>query len=69
MAQRNRKKSSSALGAVVIEGLALVVFVFLFVQARAERQRESGLERDQQPVIQNRFQQTPIQDLLAQGNV
>ena len=69
MARQKRKKKSSALGAFVIEGLALVVFIFLFVQARAERAQESGLEKNQYPVIQEMFQQTPFQDLLAKGNV
>ena len=57
------------LGAFVVEGSAFVVFIFLFVQARAERQQESGLEKNQYPVIQEMFQQTPFHDLLAQGNV
>lgn len=69
MAWRKRKKSSSALGAFVMEGLALVVFIFLFVQARAERAQESELEKSRFPVIQEMFHQTPFQDLLAQSNV
>ena len=66
MARRKRKKSSSVLGAFVIEILALVVFIFLFVQARAERQKASSIEKSGMPVIQEMFQQTPFQDLLAQ---
>lgn len=69
MALRKRKKSSSVWGAVVIEGLALVVFIFLFVQARAERQQETGLEKTQLPARQEILEQTPFQDLLAQGNI
>lgn len=67
MARRKRKKqkSSSLFGAVVIEGLAVVVFVFLFVQARAERQQESELERSGIPVIQQMFEQTPMQLLIS----
>ena len=68
MARRKRKNSSSVFGAFVIEGLALVVFIFLFSQARAERQRESGVEKSGLPLIQQVFEQTPLQGLLAQRN-
>ncbi len=67
MARKNRKrrKSSGMLGALVIEGLAVVVFIFLFSQARAERQQESELERSELPAIHEILEQTPLQGLLS----
>ena len=67
MARRKRKKQSSSLfGALVIEGLALVVFVFLFAQARAERQAGNTPNHAAMPVLQGVFEQTPFHDLLSQ---
>lgn len=65
MARRKQKKATTICSAFVIEGLSLVIFIFLFVQARAERQKESRLEKASFPVIQEMFQQTPFQELVG----
>ena len=65
MARRKRKQKSSILGALVIEALAVVVFVLLIAQARAERQQESGLENSGAPVLKEMLEQTPFRALFA----
>ena len=55
-----RKQGSSMMGALVVEGLAIALFVFLISQARAERDQETGLERNNSPV-QELFERTPQQ--------
>jgi len=70
MARRKRKKQASSIfGALVIEGLALVVFVFLFAQARAERQAEDSTGHEAIPVLQGMFEQTPFYDIVAQNEI
>lgn len=64
MARKKKKKQTTSIfGALMIESLAVALFVFLFVQARAERQQES--ERSGFPVIQEMFEQTPVQILMS----
>ena len=65
MARRKRTQKSSILGALVIEALAVVVFVLLIAQARAERQQESGLENSGAPVLKEMLEQTPFRALFA----
>lgn len=68
MARRKRKKSTSVFGAIAIEAFAALIFVFLFTQARAERQKASGVEKEPAaPAIETVFQKMPFEDLLAQG--
>ena len=66
MARKKRKKQSSSMfGALVIEGLAVVFFIFLFAQARAERQADDSPSREAIPVLQGMFEQTPFYDIVA----
>lgn len=66
MARRKRKKQTSTwFGALVIEGLALVVFVFLFAQAQAERQANESPNRESIPVLEGMFEQTPFFDIVS----
>ena len=59
-----RKKGSSILGALVVEGLAIALFVFLISQARAERDQATGVERSNPPV-QELLEPTPVQGFLT----
>ena len=67
MAVKRKKQSQSLLGALVIESVAVIVFVMIFVQARAERQKEAAIEDRQIPVLSSMFEQTPLHDLLVQN--
>jgi hypothetical protein len=42
------------------------MFLFLFLQARAERQKSSHQERGRLPFIQEIAQQSPFEKILAQ---
>ncbi len=66
MAQKRKKRSQNLLGALVIEALAVAVFAAVFMQARAERQVEAGVESRQVPMLSMMFEQTPFHDLLNQ---
>jgi len=64
--KRTKRKSSTGLfGAIVIEALAVIVFVFLFVQARAERQLEADATDRRLPALSNWFEQTPFLDFMV----
>ena len=66
--KRRKKKSSSVFGALVIEGLAIVVLIFLFSQARAERQADDSTRPEALPVLQGMFEQTPFYDIVAHSD-
>ena len=59
-----RKKGSSILGALVVEGLAIALFVFLISQARAERDQATGVERSNPPV-QELLEPTSVQGFVT----
>lgn len=69
MARKKQKKSSSIFGVLTVELLGIVGFTILFIQARAERQQEAGLEQKGFPVIQEMFEQTPFQGILVNNDV
>jgi hypothetical protein len=69
MARRKRKKSPSIFGALLVELFALVVFLVLFNQARAERKQESGRDNLGIPAIQGLLEQTPFRGMVAQNTV
>lgn len=52
------------LGALVVEGMAIALFVFLISQARAQREQESGLQRNNLPAQEN-LEQTPVLGFLT----
>ena len=69
MARRKRKQSPSIFGALLVELLALVVFLVLFTNARAERREESGRDNLGFPAFQEMLEQTPFRNLVAQNKV
>ena len=69
MAKRKRNQSSSIFSALLVEALALVAFLVLFTQARAERREESDRDNSGFPVMQEMFEQTPFRNLVAQNRV
>lgn len=64
--KKNKKKKSSILGALVLEGIALVLFVFLVTQARAERQADVSPRHQTIPVLEGMFEQTPFSNFMTQ---
>ena len=68
MARRKRKKKkTSVFGALIIEALAVIVFVVLFTQARAQRQQEAVNGEATPAALEVMFEQTPFHDLVAQN--
>ncbi|MFK7769114.1 MAG: hypothetical protein AB8B55_17960 [Mariniblastus sp.] len=61
---RRNKKSSSVFGALILEIVAVLLFMFLFTQARAERQAAVTPSLDA-PVVQGMFEQTPLQNIFG----
>jgi len=72
MARRKskKKKKTSLIGPLVLEGLAVVVFVALFIQARAERQREATGDAPTGVVAAwpSMLEQTPFHEVVGSVN-
>lgn len=66
MSRRSKpRRITNFFGAFLLETAAVTIFLFLFLQARAERQKSSDLERGRFPFIQEIAQQSPFEKLLA----
>ncbi|MDA7923833.1 hypothetical protein N9B60_00420 [Mariniblastus sp.] len=66
MSRRSKpRRITNFFGAFLLETAAVVIFLFLFMQARAERQKSSDLERGRFPFIEEIAQQSPFEKLLA----
>ncbi len=72
MARRKRKRNKTSwIGALIIEALAVVAFISLFVQARAERQQEMAGETPTSAVAAwpSILEETPLQNVLGFNSV
>ena len=71
MARRKSKKNKTSLiGPLVLEGLAIVVFVVLALQARAQRQQEAMNDAPTGAVAAwpSMLEQTPLQEVVGSVN-
>ena len=67
MSRRSKpRRITNFFGAFLLETAAVAMFLFLFLQARAERQKSSHQERGRLPFIQEIAQQSPFEKILAQ---
>ena len=68
--RKSKKKKTSLIGPIVLEGLAIVVFVALFLQARAERQGEAIGETPVGAVAAwpSMLEQTPFHEVAGSVN-
>jgi len=72
MARRKRKKNKTSwIGALIIEALAVVAFIALFVQARAQRQQEMTGETPTSAVAAwpTLLEETPFEGVLGGNNM
>ena len=68
--RKSKKKKTSLIGPLVLEGLAIVVFVALLIQARAERQREAIGDTPVSTVAAwpSMLEQTPFHEVVGSVN-
>ena len=68
--RKTKKKTTSWVGVLIIEALAVIVFAGLFLQARAQRQQESASEAPTAvvAVLPSLLEQTPFADVVAHAN-
>lgn len=65
MSRRSKpKRITNFFGAFLLEIAAMAIFLFLFLQARAERQKSSDHEKGRFPFIQEISHQSPFGKLL-----